>query len=491
MREIKLIPGISRDENRDYLPGYLKESSFVVNENGNNSQVYPKNLKEYREKIIDDIVDEWYVYVPDSYDSQKKTPLVFSMHGGLMTGWGQCIYTSWSHVADREGFIVVFPNAHIKGFWQVEFTQKQKECLAATDIGGTSILMHALPENIEDGFDVKKVFYLLDRLKEEYNIDEERIYMQGMSFGNAMTCMMARYFGNKFAAMAGSAGPTNVELLWDKDFQHPINQAGPVNIWQTRMHLDQGPPGEIVDVLESVKKNREYWLTVNGCEEYPEIRIEGENNFAFYKGKKADFVFRDVYNRDHGQTFDDAEYVWDYLFSGCRRRADGTLYYTETLDKAVGDEVSFAVGNDCRAAWVNNQRVEMPQKSFLKQKIKYHGLKGDALVRGEYVMVAAEFMAKLYAKSYEEKEDWGQMTLLDGRVVQIAGGCIAATIDNKVRCMLVEAEERQGHLFISAEWFLRELLNYQTSSWDGVCYGTDHYSILSCNMAKIIADICK
>ena len=28
------------------------------------------------------------------------------------------------------------------------------------------------------------------------------------------------------------------------------------------------------------------------------------------------YVFRDVKNRDHGQTFDEAELVWDYFFSG-------------------------------------------------------------------------------------------------------------------------------------------------------------------------------
>lgn len=48
---------------------------MVVNENGNNSQVYPKNLKEYRGDLLGDgITDTWYVYVPDSYDPNKKLP---------------------------------------------------------------------------------------------------------------------------------------------------------------------------------------------------------------------------------------------------------------------------------------------------------------------------------------------------------------------------------------------------------------------------------
>ena len=115
MAKIHLLPGELNDENRDYLPQAIKGSSMVVNENGNNSHVYPKNLKEYCGDLLGDgITDTWYVYVPDSYDPNKKAPLVFSMHGGLMTGWGQCIYTSWSHVADK-GFPVRIPQCQQQG----------------------------------------------------------------------------------------------------------------------------------------------------------------------------------------------------------------------------------------------------------------------------------------------------------------------------------------------------------------------------------------
>ena len=37
-----------------YLPQAIKGSSMVVNENGNNSHVYPKNLKEYCGDLLGD-----------------------------------------------------------------------------------------------------------------------------------------------------------------------------------------------------------------------------------------------------------------------------------------------------------------------------------------------------------------------------------------------------------------------------------------------------
>ena len=178
-KKIKLIPGICDTKNRHYLPEKLLDGKTTVNENGNNSQVYPGNLKEYRAVLADDIEDVWYEYVPNSYDPEKKTPLVVSMHGGLMTGWGQAVYTSWTLVADREGFIVVFPNAASKRMWMMECDwEKVIETLG--QISGDVPLLHKPENHVEDYHDVKKTVKLIEKMKEKYNIDAGRIYMQGM-----------------------------------------------------------------------------------------------------------------------------------------------------------------------------------------------------------------------------------------------------------------------------------------------------------------------
>ena len=41
--------------------------------------------------------------------------------------------------------------------------------------------MHDFPDDISQNNDVRMVFELLEIMKKKYNIDEERIYMQGMS----------------------------------------------------------------------------------------------------------------------------------------------------------------------------------------------------------------------------------------------------------------------------------------------------------------------
>ncbi|MEX1377246.1 MAG: hypothetical protein AB1Z23_07195 [Eubacteriales bacterium] len=488
-KRIILLPGEPNDDNRVYLPEEIKGSEMVVNENGNNSHIYPKLLKEQKGVVVDDgLEDIWYEYVPQSYDPSKKTPLVLSMHGGLMTGWGQAIYTSWTHVADREGFIVVFPNAHSRRFWTIECEKDKIEMLTKeNDIG---VYLHPFPEDIKENHDANLALGLIELMKEKYNIDEGRVYMQGMSLGNAMTSMMARYYSSKFAGMAGSAGPSSIGLMFSEDGT-PNHHSLPVAAWQSRMELDAPPPGSDDDIQDVVAANREYWLIINECDSLPEIKIVGESNFAFYKGKKADYAFRDVKNRDHGQPFDDAEVAWDYLFSGVRRNDKGEIEHFETVEKREGDAFNIAVSIGSEKVWINNAVKQMKGKAFNWQKLKYHGLNGDQIVRGEYAMVPISFLTEVFDAAAIVSKDGGSVELFlkDGREVQFARGCIGAVVDNKITSMLCEAVQRDGELYVSLEWFCRYLFNYTVTSCDDVTYVTDHYAVLSKNMARLIKDI--
>lgn len=130
-------------------------------------------------------------------------------------------------------------------------------------------------------------------MKEKYNIDAGRIYMQGMSMGNAMTGQFARYMGSILAGAAGSGCPTNSKLLFDNRHK-VINQSGPLDIWQSRLELDKVPPHYREGDHETIRYNLEYWNLVNGCDALPQIGIRDEYNFAFYKGSQGNNVLMDV-----------------------------------------------------------------------------------------------------------------------------------------------------------------------------------------------------
>jgi len=488
--KIVLLAGKPNDANRDYLPEAIKGSDMVVNENGNNSQVYPERLKEYHGFITDDgLEDTWYEYVPATYDPNKKTPLVFSMHGGLMTGWGQCIYTSWTHVADREDFICVFPDAHDGRMWMIECDPKKVDEITKPVPKGFPQLNRPTGE-VEDFHDVKLVRALLSLMTEKYNIDKGRVFIQGMSMGNVMTCQMARYFGGLFAGAAGSGCPTNPCLLFTSDGK-VINKGGALDIWQSRLEHDKTPYHYDGDDRTVVLSNIEYWRKVKEANGLPQIRIIGEKNLAFFKGKKANVILMDVKNRDHGQTFDDAEMVWDYMFSGVRKNEDGSLTHFDPICENRGDSFAIAIVENAKKAWVNNTIVSTGAETLRWEKLKYHGLNGGQIVRGSYLCVPLGFIAEVFGAKLDLMENgvMAELTLPDGRTFQFAEGCIGCAADNKVESMLCEAIYRNDRLYISLEWFCRFAYNLQVSEFDGVMYVTDHYSQISRYMSWLLQDM--
>lgn len=486
MPQISLRAGTPDDDNRDYLPEHLKDSDIVVNENGNNSQPYPRRLEEHTGVVIDGEEDTWYLYVPESYRADTPTPLVVSMHGGYMTGWGQAVYTSWTMVAEREGFLVLFPNAHLRRFWLIDVPEEQIE--QATAVREDGIYLNRPPADPDENHDMRLVLALIDRLVASHNVDRGRVYMQGMSMGNAMTGQFTRYFGDHLAGAAGSGGPTAPKLLFDESGA-VINRAGAVPVWQTRLELDDVPPHYGMPVGDVVALNREYWRTVNGASGTPRIAIRGLDNLAFYEGGDAPVVFRDVKNRDHGQTLDDAEFVWSHLFSGTRRRSDGTVELTEPRRPRRGDDVSIAIADGATSAWLHQEVVELGGAAFVWHKLKYHGLQGDAISRGAYLYAPLDFVARALDARASESDGRGRLEWSDGTVVEVARGSVVALVDGDVVGMLAEAVERGGQLFLPLEWVARDVRGLHTSTCDGVLYVTDHHAELSRNMARLLADL--
>ena len=240
-----------------------------------------------------------------------------------------------------------------------------------------------------------------------------------------------------------------------------------------------------------VRANLDYWKIINEASVLPMISIRGEKNFAFYRGNKANVVLMDVKNRDHGQTFDDAEMVWDFLFSGVRKEPDRTLMHTPTLSQQAGDAAAVAVCEGATRAWLNGTVVPLMAPVVRWEKLKYHGLNGDQIVRGSYLCVPVDFLAQAFGGTIAAEDNARRvsLTLPDGRVFAFAEGCIGCVVDNRVESMLCEAIFRNGTLCISLEWFCRFALNWQVSEYDGVLYATDHYSVLSRYMSWLLQDL--
>ncbi|MFO7569262.1 MAG: PHB depolymerase family esterase [Smithellaceae bacterium] len=128
----------------------------------------------------------YQVHVPPSYDLRKPLPLVVVIHGAFDNASGVENATGFSELADRESFIVQYPNGiSLFGFLQ---HWNAGHCCGK-----------AAADKVDDvGFIAKAIEDLCSRL----NVDRNRIYMVGFSNGGMMAYRFAAERSDLLAAVA-------------------------------------------------------------------------------------------------------------------------------------------------------------------------------------------------------------------------------------------------------------------------------------------------
>ncbi len=133
------------------------------------------------------------VHVPPSYSANRSTPLVLLLHGGGGNGAQAERAYGMNPIADREGFLVVYPNG-TSGFGNF-LTWDAANCCA-----------YAYENHVDDvGF----IRALIERLEHDYAVDPRRIFATGMSNGGMMTYRLGCQLSDKLAAIAPVSGSLN------------------------------------------------------------------------------------------------------------------------------------------------------------------------------------------------------------------------------------------------------------------------------------------
>lgn len=135
---------------------------------------------------------EYRLYVPKSYDKEKATPLVVLLHG-LGSNPQQVIgYDGITAEAEKRGYIVVAPYGYNSRGWY----GSRGEGKTGPFFGTKSD-----PDNL-GALSQKDVMNVLDLVKKEFRIDENRVYLMGHSMGGAGTVHLAATFPDLWAALA-------------------------------------------------------------------------------------------------------------------------------------------------------------------------------------------------------------------------------------------------------------------------------------------------
>ena len=126
---------------------------------------------------------QYFLYVPDCLTDNR--PLIISCHGMNCDYAGQKNDTQWPNLADTANFVVVYPVGIAGTAWGQSFQ-------TGWDLDGMT--------------DVNFMLDIIEEMKQNYNIDETRVYMSGFSLGGAFTYYMLNKAADKIAAFGPISG---------------------------------------------------------------------------------------------------------------------------------------------------------------------------------------------------------------------------------------------------------------------------------------------
>lgn len=126
----------------------------------------------------------WVVHLPKGYDTNRRWPLVLAYHGLFGTSEEMEGLTGLDSVADRDGFIVAYPQG-IKRSW-------------ASGVNS--------PADKKGVDDVAFTAALLDELLTQYRIDPQHIVVTGFSDGAHLVQLLGCRMANRLSAIVPVGG---------------------------------------------------------------------------------------------------------------------------------------------------------------------------------------------------------------------------------------------------------------------------------------------
>jgi polyhydroxybutyrate depolymerase len=274
----------------------------------------------------------YLLHVPEGYDGTTVLPLVVVIHGAFSGAKEIEARTGFSRLADREGFIAVYPNGI--GLFGLLRHWNSGHCCAK-----------ARKDGIDDvGF----IETVIDEVAAGMEVDRDRIYLVGHSNGGMLAYRIAAERSDLVAAVAPVSAtiggkPSEKEPEWV--IPEPL---APVPVIVIHGDADEHVPYDGGSGTQtkggataiSVRRSVEFWVRANGCE--PKDTIERHPDGAYSREtwtgctSSADVELLTLHGWEHDwpgpyftaklsedaafHGFDAAEIIWDFFRQHSRDR---------------------------------------------------------------------------------------------------------------------------------------------------------------------------
>lgn len=261
---------------------------------------------------------EWYVHVPKQVrdNPEVKVPLVFACHGYTCSGFTYTGDCQWHKVADKYGFIVIFPCAC--------YTKRPN----AVNLPAWNVYCDERFANESPYF-----LYMLQDIKQRWNIDNSRVYITGHSNGSAITHYMGLEHPELFAAIAPCSGVflrDTVKMFPTLPFYNSHNPL-PMPVWMFGGEREENVRPHIPEGENNTTFTLKAWLGFNQDyipEKFEEHHVYKDRWHEYEMGKNAPVRYTWIENFPHAVTTEMAFRIWEEFFCHFSRNPDGTLNTT-------------------------------------------------------------------------------------------------------------------------------------------------------------------
>ena len=192
---------------------------------------------------VDSVQREFILYVPSSYTANSSSPLVLSYHGLGGNAQAQMDDHDFRPIADSVGFLVAHPQG-------------------APIVGGAASGWNFGNDTLPN--DVLFTSAIIDTIAADYNVNLDRVYACGMSFGGFFSIFLAGQLSHRIASVASVAG-TVVNTVPDS----MITPDRPISLLQIHGTADFNVAYNGSPISQSVQYILDLFVAHNNCNANP------------------------------------------------------------------------------------------------------------------------------------------------------------------------------------------------------------------------------
>lgn len=404
----------------------------------------------------------WVMYIPPGWSPDQRVPMVVGLHGGGGNGAAFAAQTAFPMVADREGFLLLFPEATLR----------------YEDEEGIHHEWNAFYLNDPREDETVWLKELIERVCGEYNVDRSRIYLFGHSNGDAMACQLAVTHADLFAAYAGLNGPVHPNKITDRSGA-PIRPAVPLPYLRWHGERDPLNGGAGIPRRQLNALINRYWIHHNRCNVQPQFRLDGKVGTAIFESEcRAEVRFAEYKGGPHALNLEVAAVVWYEFFQKYARGEDGAIVRRPVSDPAPADRNAVVLADKRSLVMKNHERFAVdPQRPDVR-----------LFSRADSLFVPARLFARLFGAEVRIAADLSRAEILHrGRTAVVMEGNPVMWVDHRIVPFSVPPVRRSGDLWFSVREVAEQALGKHVSAFDGTVYIGDRPHELGAALAETMA----